>query len=157
VSKLPLLKTPRDQTDLIVYEWDQASRRGQNPGRDGGTAVPVVPDMPGHNLCPDPSSAQTSVAFMDALRMYRIWAGKPSYRVVQRQCGNRFAASTIHSALKSNDLPSLEMVQEIIAGCGGSDEHRQAFASASRRLVMPQQDTVRPPRARSLYPVSGTA
>ena len=94
---------------------------------------------------------------MDILRMYRIWAGKPSYRVMEHQCARRFAASTIHAALKSNDLPSLEMVQAIITGCRGSDQHRHAFASAWRRLVMPQPDVAYRPPSRALYPVSETA
>jgi hypothetical protein len=37
---------------------------------------------------------------METMRMYRIWAGKPSYRVMEHQCGRRFAASTIHIALR---------------------------------------------------------
>ncbi len=145
--------------DVVIahYEWEQANLRRQDPSRYTDTATPVVPDMPGLSLCPDPSSAQTPEAFMDTLRMYRIWAGKPSYRVMEHQCARRFAASTIHAALKSNDLPSLEMVQAIITGCRGSDQHRHAFASAWRRLVMPQPDIADRPQSRALYPVSETA
>ena len=145
--------------DLAIghYEWERAHLRRQDPSRHTDTAAPVVPDIPGLSLCPDPGSAQTPEAFMDTLRMYRIWAGKPSYRAMERQCDRRFAASTIHAALKSNDLPSLEKVQAIITGCRGSDQHRHAFASAWRRLVMPQSTAARRPRSRALYPVSETA
>jgi hypothetical protein len=145
------------ELNMAHYEWGQANRRRRNPSWYTDTAAPVVPDIPGMNLCPDPSTAQTVTDYMDTLRMYRIWAGKPSYRVMEHQCGRRFAASTIHSALNGRDLPSLDMIQAIITACGGTDEHRQAFATALRRLTMSQQDTAHPPRHRGLYPVSGTA
>jgi hypothetical protein len=147
----------RRELHMAHYEWDQANRRRRNPSRYTDTAAPVVPDIPGMNLCPDPSAAQTVTDYMETLRMYRIWAGKPSYRVMEHQCGRRFAASTIHAALNGRDLPSLDMIQAIITACGGTDEHRQTFATALRRLTMPQQDEVHPSRHRGLYPVSGTA
>lgn len=147
----------RRELNMAQYEWDQASRRRRNPSRYTDTAAPVIPDVPGMNLCPDPSTAQTVIDYMETLRMYRIWAGKPSYRVMEHQCGRRFAASTIHSALNARDLPSLDMIQAVITACGGTDEHRQAFATAFRRLTMPQQDAAHQPRHRGLYPVSGSA
>ena len=73
------------------------------PATSTPTAAPVVPDIPGMNLCPDPSTERSST---EHLRMYRIWAGKPSYRVMEHQCGRRFAASTIHSALNGSNCPA---------------------------------------------------
>jgi hypothetical protein len=151
----------RRELAMAQYERDQARRRRLHPARYSDTAArPVVPDVPDFDLCPDPGTVQTPTDFMDTLRMYRIWAGKPSYRVMERQCGRRFAASTIYTALQSNELPSLDMVQAIITACGGREEHRLAFASAWRHLIMPQQyadPAAQPPRARALYPVSETA
>jgi hypothetical protein len=147
----------RKELSMAHYEWEQATRRTRNPSRYSETATPVVPDTPGLNLCPDPGTAQTPAEFMDALRMYRIWAGKPSYRAMEQQCGRSFAASTIHAALKSDYLPTLKMVQAIITTCGGSEEHQQRFASAWRRFEMLQQGTAHSSRARILYPVSETA
>ena len=124
-------------------------------------ANPVVPDTPGFSLCPDPTAVETPAGFMDALRMYRIWAGKPSYRVMQRQCNSRFAASTIYTALRSDELPSLDMVQAIIIACGWSGEHRHTFVRAWRSLKMSEQAVSRPkaqpPANRSLYSVGDTA
>jgi hypothetical protein len=145
------------ELNIAHYEWDQAKRRRRNLSRYTDTAAPVVPDIPGVNLCPDPSNARTVADYMETLRMYRIWAGKPSYRVMEHQCGRRFAASTIYSALNGRGLPSLDMIQAVITACGGTDEHRQAFATALRRLTMSQQDTAHAPRHRGLYPISGTA
>ena len=39
----------------------------------------VIPDMAVSDLFPDLSTAVTPAAFMETLRMYRRWAGKPSY------------------------------------------------------------------------------
>jgi hypothetical protein len=151
--------TAQAQRDLHMahYEWDQANRRRRNPSRYTDTAAPVVPDIPGMNLCPDPSTAQTVTDYMETLRMYRIWAGKPSYRVMEHQCGRRFAASTIHSALNGRELPSLDMIQAIITACGGSDAHQQMFTTAWRRLTMPRHDDEQPPRPRTLYSVGESA
>jgi hypothetical protein len=152
----------RRELAVAQYERDQARRLRLNPGRDADAAArPVIPDLPGFDLCPDPAAAQTPAAFMDTLRMFRIWAGKPSYRVMERQCGRRFAASTICTALQGSTLPSLDMVQAVVIACGGLDEHQHAFASAWRRLTMPQHDAghgaEQSPRARTLYPVSKPA
>jgi hypothetical protein len=151
-----LAKEARLELLSLHYEWE-ASRRNQSPGQHAETAVLVVPDVAGQNLCPDPSTASTPTDFMDTLRRYHTWAGRPSYRVMYEKCGHRYAASTIHSALHSNKLPKLDMVQAIITACGGTDEHRHAFATAWRLLKMPRQGAVYPSRHHGLYPISGTA
>jgi hypothetical protein len=152
-----LSEQARRELAMAHYEWGQASRMRQSSGRYLDSPTPVVPDVPGLNLCPDPSTARTVTDFIETLRMYRIWAGKPSYRAMEHQCGRCFAASTIHSALNGRELPSHNMVQAIITACGGSDEHREAFVSAWRRLAMPQDDAAHLQRPHNLYPISGTA
>ena len=98
---------------------------------------PVIPDVLGLDMCPKADNVQTAADLMEALRLYHIWAGKPSYRTMERQCGRRFAASTICTALRSNKLPSLDLVQAVIAACGGTEEHKKAFASAWRSTGAP--------------------
>ena len=93
-------------------------------------------DVPDARLCPDPLAAASPAELMETLRLYRVWAGAPSYRAMARPGGSRVAASTIHSALHARELPSLDMMQAIVAGCRGSTAHRQAFASAWRRLQL---------------------
>jgi hypothetical protein len=100
------------------------------------SAGPIVPDAPGAQYCPDPQGATTAQDLMDALRSFWVWAGRPSYRAMARQCGNRYAASTLHGALRSSKLPSLDVLLAIVLGCGGALEHRQAFATAWRQLQM---------------------
>jgi hypothetical protein len=144
------------ELSMARYEWGQARRRRVNRAPDSA-AAPVVPDAPGFSLCPSPDAVQTPVQFMDTLRMYRIWAGHPSYRVMQLQCSNRFAASTICTALRSDDLPTQDMVRAVITACGGPEEHLHAFVSAWRRLKMPGQAAGQPPLPRPLYPMGETA
>jgi hypothetical protein len=126
--------------------------------QDSGTAArPVIPDMPGFDWCPDPGGIQTAAQFMDVLRKYRLWAGNPSFRVMQRQCDHRFAASTICAAMQGDGLPSLDMTDAIIVACGGRQEHRQAFATAWRSLMLSQHDAGRgrrPSPVRALHPVT---
>jgi len=142
--------------DLAVVRYERYQARHRRADPDPAVRA-VVPDPPGASLCPDPAAVQTSDQFMDALRMYRIWAGRPSYRVMERQCGRCFAASTICTALQGNSLPSLNMVRAIVIACGGSEKDQIGFAAAWRRLTMPQPDAgqpAKPSRVRALYPVN---
>ncbi|MGD0701216.1 MAG: hypothetical protein ABSA02_15185 [Trebonia sp.] len=155
------VREARRELALVLNEWEQLHRRLQGAGRYPQAATPVVPDPPGLNLCPDAGTARTPAQFMDTLRKYRKWAGEPSFRVmehvIRQQRGQHFAASTIHAALKSDDLPSLQKVQAIITACGGSDAHQQMFTTAWRQLTMPRRDEARQPRARTLCAASETA
>jgi hypothetical protein len=154
----------RLQAELALAQREriQAQRDRADTARYPDTSAdPVVPDLPSLDLCPNPRDVQTPAQLTDMLRNYWIWAGRPSYRAMERKCSRRFAASTLHTALHASKLPSLEMLQAIITACGGSIEHREAFASAWRRLEMPQdeagQPAALPPRPRSLFPVSEPA
>jgi hypothetical protein len=139
-----IVREARKELILVHHEYDELHRRLANQGRYPVAADPVVPDTPGLDLCPDPGTAQAPAEFMDALRAYRIWAGKPSYRamesIIKNQCSQHFASSTLQAALTGNDLPALQLVQAVITACGGSDAHQQTFTSTWRRLTMPQQD-----------------
>jgi hypothetical protein len=112
------------------------------PAKEKGTRAahqrqrePLLPD---HNamLRPDPATAGGPVQFMELLRQFRTWAGQPSYRDMAAR-DQRFTASALHAALKRDVLPRRhEMVDAIVAGCGGSDEDRRIWATAWRRLAM---------------------
>jgi hypothetical protein len=127
---------------LVVSEWEQLLPWQQASSRYPDTATPVVPDLPGEHLCPDPAAARTPAELMDMLRRYREWAGKRSYRamehVLKMRGGQRYAASTLHAALKGDAMPALAKVQAIIAACGGSDADQQMFTTAWRRLTIPR-------------------
>ncbi|MBO0821244.1 MAG: hypothetical protein J2P26_10370 [Nocardiopsaceae bacterium] len=137
-----------DQRDLDIAITEALADLGPGPatgpttgpvaGMAGMTALPpAIPDTPGQDLRPDPGEARTAAEFLDCLRNYRTWAGNPSYRVMARRCRHRFAASTICTALRGESMPSLDMVLAIVAACGGPESHQREFASAWRRLILP--------------------
>jgi hypothetical protein len=99
----------------------------------------VLPDVGGYQrLRPDPLSAQTATELIDVLRQFRTWAGNPSYRDMALRSGRRAGASTMCTVLGGSELPArLEVIDAIIEGCGGTDEDRQKFATAWRKLAMP--------------------
>jgi hypothetical protein len=99
----------------------------------------ALPDAGGYDdLRPDPLRAGTAAELIAMLRQFRTWAGNPSYRDMALRSGRRAGASTMCTLLGSSDLPDrLEIIDAIIEGCGGTDEDRQKFATAWRRLAMP--------------------
>lgn len=118
------------------YDWE-SGRGWYEPA--AAPLPPAIPDVAGQNLRPDPADTRTAAEFLDCLRNYRTWAGNPSYRVMARRCRHRFAASTICTALRGESMPSLDMVLAIVAACGGPEPHQREFASAWRRLILPDQ------------------
>jgi hypothetical protein len=67
-------------------------------------------------------------------------------------------ASTLNTALRSDELPALPVVLAVISACGGSDEDQSRFATAWRELRLAQEDGTQqaaPPRA--LRPVSAAS
>lgn len=95
----------------------------------------VLPDL-NAALRPDPASASGPAQFMELLRQFRVWAGRPSYRDMAAR-DQRFTASALHAALGRDLLPRRhDVIDAIVAGCGGSDEDRQMWATAWRRLAM---------------------
>jgi hypothetical protein len=107
----------------------------------------VVEDAKGFDLRPDPLAARNPAELMEALRQYRAWADDPSYRQMARQAGRLIAASTLCVALRSNDLPRLNVVLAIVAGCGGGEEDQQRYATAWRQMKRGPVLRVVPPAA----------
>ncbi|HET9970341.1 MAG TPA: hypothetical protein VFQ68_19060 [Streptosporangiaceae bacterium] len=106
----------------------------------------AVPDAGGHDgLRPDPLSAGTAAELIGVLRQFRTWAGNPSYRDMALRSGQRAGASTMCTLLGGTELPGrLEVIDAIVEGCGGTDEDRQRFATAWRKLAMPGLSAVDP-------------
>jgi hypothetical protein len=147
--------------DMSTLAAEQAAMRDLS--RQGATAAGTparppraVADAPGHDLCPDPLTARTAAELTAALRRYRIWAGEPSYREMARLCGGKIGASTLNTALRSDELPALPVVLAVITACGGSEEDQRGFATAWRELRLAQEDGDQQaaPPLRALRPVS---
>jgi hypothetical protein len=100
-----------------------------------------IGDADGYDLCPDPLSARTAADLMKALRRYRIWAGEPSFRQMARLCRGKVAASTLCTALASNNLPGLEVVLAVVTACGGNEQDQKRFATAWRSIRFTQADS----------------
>lgn len=135
---------------------EEATKALENAGARRGRPMPGFPvkDAPGHRLRPDPSMAQSPRELIDALRQFRTWAGNPSYRDMARACDDRPVASTICKVLSRGKLPvRLEVIDAIVTACGGSEEDRERFATAWRRLTMPH--AVDEPAPRRVHPLGG--
>lgn len=126
-------------------DQDHTERGQERPGnavRTNGTRPRPTPDVPGQDQRPNPRKVRTSAEFVEALRQFRIWAGNPSFRDMARNCDRQMGYSTMCAVLRKDELPRrLEVVEAIITGCGGSDEDRQRFATAWRRLAQKQLRT----------------
>ncbi len=100
------------------------------------TLGPIIPDVAGQELCPDPLTAATAEELQAVLRQFWIWSGRPSYRSMARHIGRRYSPSTLHSALNATSPPSFDKLLAIVEGCSGTTTHQQAFATAWRKLHM---------------------
>jgi hypothetical protein len=94
----------------------------------------AVQDAPGCEMWPDPGQVQTSAELVAALQEFREWAGDVPFRVMAERSGQLVSASTLHRALNGTALPPQAAVIAVIAGCGGSEEDKQRFVSAWRRI-----------------------
>lgn len=162
-----------DWTYALMRAWSDTEPRQESPPRtreDAGAArqatpaaAPAVPDAPGFDLCPDPLTARSEADLVTVLSQFRVWAGEPSFREMERRCQHAAAAATMCVALGGSKLPSLRVVLAIVTSCGGTSEHQQAFATAWRRLRLAQHHDVeavqqeRPrPAGRPLHSVRDT-
>ena len=136
---------------LQICEARDAARAARVP-------EPVVGDTGGFDLKPDPLTARTPAELMTALRQYRQWAGEPSYRKMAGlagQAGQAVAASTLCTALRSDELPRLNVALAIITGCGGGEEDQHRCATAWRQIKRRQPTAVKPV-LRVVPPIAGT-
>jgi hypothetical protein len=125
---------------LAATREDLASSRAREAAlADRIRSRKVMRDADGYQqLRPDPLSAQTPADLVDVLRQFRTWAGNPSYRDMALRSGRRAGASTMCTLLRGSQLPDrLEVIDAIVEGCGGTDDDRQKFATAWRKLAMP--------------------
>jgi hypothetical protein len=134
------------QSRLVVatneYEAAQmraAAERARAAARAARVPEPVR-DAEGFDLRPDPLAARTPTELVAALRRYREWAGQPPFRVMAARTRQKAAASTLCTALGSGEMPRLDVVVAIIAGCGGGEEDQRCFATAWRRIQFGQLD-----------------
>jgi hypothetical protein len=124
------------QAQLEALENELAQRKSRRrPPED--TPAPAFPDSGPISLRPNPGAVRTTDDFLRCLQAFRIWTGNRSLRQIAEQSGGRISASGARNIFNGSDVPSrLVVVDAIIAGCGGSDDDRAAFAAAWRRVYM---------------------
>jgi hypothetical protein len=88
---------------------------------------------------PDPREARDDAELMQAVRRYRVWAGEPSYRDMERtlsqmQTVRRLGTSTLHTILNKDQLPRLETFIALLTACGAPAEDQVLFVAAWRRI-----------------------
>jgi hypothetical protein len=128
------LQDPRIQRELRKLEQDvltqfeqTAPSSGRHRSEAGRTrSCPL-------ELKPDPLGARTAAEFTRVLRQYRAWSGM-TYREIEARAGNDMVHSTIWTAMHGSALPSLDVVQAVLTGCGGSQDDLTAFTTAWRRV-----------------------
>lgn len=117
-----------------VAPLEQAERR---PGRHRAQARRPRDDEASEawpDLKPDPAAARTPAEYTAALRHFKAWSGDLSWRKIAARAGQKRVHSTLHSALRRDELPTLEVVTAIVIGCDGSEDDLRAFTSAWHRI-----------------------
>ncbi|MFL6118616.1 serine/threonine-protein kinase [Actinophytocola sp.] len=93
-------------------------------------------------------------AFAQALRLLRVRAGTPSYRLLSRKAG--YSASALSAAASGAALPSLDLALAYAGACGGDPEEWaarwHAAADQAAPPPTPAPPAARPPAARPSVP-----
>lgn len=134
LASVYFLEHPLILGELRKLEVQLNEQMSDGAGRHAANVTVPLEDVSGFDLKPDPLAAATAAEFMAAVRQYRAWSGNPSLRKMAERAGQAVVHSTIHSALRGDNLPKLEVVKAIIIGCGGSQDDMRAFVTAWRCL-----------------------
>ena len=151
------LAAANERLEAARLELGRVQNRRVSPRETPEHKVPR--DAEGWELCPDPLAARTPAELVAALRRYRIWAGEASFRDIARRGRPRVAASTLCTALSSDELPRQTVVQALIVGCGGSEDDERRFVTAWRKIRLAAEDAgpvVARPDLRVLHPQAET-
>jgi hypothetical protein len=84
---------------------------------------------------PNPQTATTARELVIALRKYRAWAGNVTFRQMAVRARYTVPHAVMCIALNdTSELPALNVVTAIIAGCGGDTNDQEMFTNAWRRI-----------------------
>jgi hypothetical protein len=123
-TRKPVLPQSRADSDAALPETPGAAA-GQKGGPGGG---------------PDPSTAQTPADLVALLRTYRIWQGKPPYRLMAERINHQYASSTLSTADKGK-LVGMHLFLAYLKGCEADDEELVAWRTAWQNMTMKGMDT----------------
>ncbi len=94
-----------------------------------------VPDIEGTDLRPDPDAVTTVPELLEAMRLYHAWAGNASFQTLAGRCRYRVSMSTFSAVLTGDKVPTLSVLQNLIAACGTTPEYWHRFEAAWRRVA----------------------
>jgi hypothetical protein len=97
--------------------------------------APPIPDLLGHDQSPNPMQAKTPAQFVAAMNAYRVWAGNPSLRELERRCAKKISYSTFRNMLSKPALPKLAALETFVRALGGASDDLQRWATAWRKLM----------------------
>ena len=117
---------------LAVFE-----QAGHSPGRHRAEPGQLALDYPAESAGPelelDLAAVRTPGEFVALLKRQVSQSGLP-LRVIAARAKQKRVYSTISAALNRDKLPTIEVVEAIIAGCDGSENVLQLFTAAWHRL-----------------------
>jgi hypothetical protein len=143
LRQLRTFDNPKLRRELHKLEEEIAARYEQdmpNPGRHRASSTPdeqggQQAGGPGDlDLKPDPATAQTARALIEVLVRYKVWSGDLPWRKIAARARQKRVASTLCAAMKRNVLPTREVIEAIITGCGGSQDDLDDFIAAWQRI-----------------------
>ncbi|WP_433696827.1 hypothetical protein [Nocardiopsis sp. CA-288880] len=124
---------PRPRTGRSVEVLVVGERSSHGSAAGARRRPQAVPDLPGHDLKPDPLLAATPAEFIETMRRYRRWAGEPSFREMNRRV-EFCSAAAFCATLRGDQLPKYSVLNAFVVACGGSEEDFQRWVTAWRRL-----------------------
>jgi hypothetical protein len=107
-----------------------------------GPPPPLLEDVDGYDLKPDPSACATMEELFAGLRAFWEWAGAPSSRKLASRAQGAFSHTTVNNLL--SEVPwrrpplTLEYIQGLIRACGGDVEEVRRWTTAWRRICLAQ-------------------
>ncbi|MFI0446616.1 hypothetical protein [Actinomadura sp. 6N118] len=101
----------------------------------------LLEDLPGHDLKPDPSTANSAAELRVLLREFWEWAGEFGSRRVASASGGAFSHTVAAKLIKADPRQALllEYVTGLIRGCGGDEAEQRRWATAHRRVRREQR------------------
>jgi hypothetical protein len=151
-------RTARQEHDKLCWMRDLVAALVKEVLAAPASRAPEPPaDTEGLDLQPDPLTAATPAELAGMLRLYRKWAGQPSFRKMAAASGQAASASSLCTALGRDEMPRLDVVTAVIAGCGGDEERQRRWASAWRRIQLGRLDAAPapgPPVLRAVPPAA---
>jgi hypothetical protein len=103
--------------------------------RDFPDAEPVMDDVQGYSLKPDPFKVGSLDDLEEKVREYWKWAGRPSSRKIADRSKGVFSHATVAKLIydkPGKPMLKMEYVIGIIRGCGGDQAEQQRWVTAWR-------------------------